>query len=107
METNKKPSGPVKGPSPAAKSSAAAASKQPVTPRKMVDFAFSKENYRLMLIGLAVIVVGFLLMIGGGSKNPNEFNPDIFDFQRLTLAPILILTGYVIEIFAIMKKPKD
>jgi hypothetical protein len=46
-------------------------------------------------------------MIGGGSKDPNQFNPDIFSFRRITLAPILILAGYVIEIFAIMKKPKD
>ena len=74
---------------------------------KSVDFAFARENYRLMLIGLAFIVVGFLLMIGGGAKNPNDFSPDIFNFQRLTLSPILILTGYVIEIFAIMKKPKE
>jgi len=46
-------------------------------------------------------------MIGGGSKDPNVFNPSIFDFQHITLAPILVLAGYVIEIFAIMKKPKD
>ncbi|MBC8146480.1 MAG: DUF3098 domain-containing protein, partial [Bacteroidetes bacterium] len=44
---------------------------------------------------------------GGGSPDPKEFNPEIFNFQRITLAPILILTGYVIEIFAIMKKPKE
>ena len=74
---------------------------------KSGDFAFGKENYRLMLIGLAIIVLGFILMIGGGSKDPNVFSPAIFDFQRLTLAPILILAGYAIEIFAIMKKPKD
>jgi hypothetical protein len=71
------------------------------------EFAFGKENYRLMLIGLAFIVVGFLLMIGGGSDNPTDFNPEIFSFRRITLAPILILAGYGIEIFAIMKKPKD
>lgn len=70
-------------------------------------FAFGRENYRLLLIGLAFIVVGFLLMIGGGSKDPNTFSYDIFNFRRLTLAPILVLAGYVIEIFAIMKKPKD
>ena len=70
-------------------------------------FAFEKENYRLLLIGLAVIVLGFILMVGGGSNDPNKFNYAIFDFQRLTLAPILILGGYVIEIFAIMKKPKQ
>ena len=71
------------------------------------EFAFGKENYRLMLIGLAFIVLGFLLMVGGGSADPNTFNPEIFSFRRITLAPILILGGYVIEIFAIMKRPKD
>ena len=70
-------------------------------------FAFDKSNYKLLLIGLAFIVVGFLLMIGGGSDDPDVFNEEIFSFRRITLAPILILTGYVIEIFAIMKKPKD
>jgi hypothetical protein len=77
------------------------------TPVKNADFAFGKENYRLMLIGLAFIAVGFLLMIGGGSDDPSKFNPEIFSFRRLTLSPILILAGFVIEIFAIMKKPKD
>jgi hypothetical protein len=76
-------------------------------PESRAGFAFGKENYRLLLIGLALIVLGFLLMIGGGSKDPNVFSQDIFNFQRLTLAPILILAGYVVEIFAIMKKPKD
>ncbi len=80
---------------------------QPKAPVQKADFAFGKENYRLMLIGLAFIVVGFLLMIGGGSKDPKVFNPEIFDFRRLTLAPILVLAGFVTEIFAIMKKPKD
>lgn len=84
-----------------------AAEPAPKTPPQNADFAFGKENYRLMLIGLAFIVVGFVLMIGGGSKDPSQFNPDIFSFRRITLAPILILAGFVIEIFAIMKKPKD
>jgi len=73
---------------------------------KYSGFAFGKENYKLLFIGLAFIVIGFLLMIGGGSDNPNVFSDKIFDFRRLTLAPILVLTGYIIEIFAIMKKPK-
>ena len=60
-----------------------------------------------MLIGLAFILVGFILMIGGGSDDQTQFSPEVFSFRRITLAPILILTGYVIEIFAIMKKPKD
>lgn len=71
------------------------------------DLAFGRENYRLLLIGLAFIVAGFVLMIGGGSDDPKVFNEAIFSFRRITLAPLLILTGYVIEIFAIMKKPKE
>ena len=71
------------------------------------EFAFGKQNYKLLLIGLVLILAGFLLMIGGGSDDPNVFSEDIFNFRRLTLAPILILAGYVVEIFAIMKKSKD
>ena len=78
-----------------------------VVQESRAGFAFGKENYRLLLIGLALIVLGFLLMIGGGSDDPKVFSQDIFDFRRLTLAPLLILAGYVVEIFAIMKKPKD
>lgn len=70
-------------------------------------FAFGKENYRLLLLGLVVILIGFLLMIGGGSDDPNVFSEDIFSFRRMTLAPILVLAGYAIEIYAIMKKPRD
>ena len=76
-------------------------------PQSRAGFAFGKENYRLLLIGLALIVLGFLLMIGGGSDDPKVFSQDIFNFRRLTLAPLLILAGYVVELFAIMKKPKD
>jgi hypothetical protein len=82
-------------------------SSKAIEPESRAGFAFGKENYRLLLIGLALIVLGFLLMIGGGSKDPKVFSQDIFNFQRLTLAPILILAGYVVEIYAIMKKPKD
>jgi len=80
---------------------------KPKETKQAVEFAFRRENYILIFIGLAIIAVGFLLMIGGKSENPQVFNESIFNFQRLTLAPILILAGYIIEIFAIMKKPKD
>lgn len=70
-------------------------------------FAFNRENYKWVLIGLAFIIIGFLLMAGGGSNNPDVFSKSIFSFQRWTLAPLLVLTGYIIEIYAIMKKPKD
>ena len=71
------------------------------------NFALSKENYILLLIGFAIIMIGFLLMMGGKSDDPNVFNPEIFNFRRITLAPILVLFGFVFEIWAIMKKPKE
>ena len=73
---------------------------------KEAGFALSKENYKLMAIGFAIIVVGFILMAGGGSDDPNVFNPDIFSFRRITLAPIVLVIGFAFEIYAIMKKPK-
>ncbi|MBS4065850.1 MAG: DUF3098 domain-containing protein [Chitinophagaceae bacterium] len=69
---------------------------------------FEKQNYMWMLIGGVVIITGFLLMIGGKSADPNVFNKDeVYGFRRITLAPILIVAGLIIEIYAIMKKPKD
>ncbi|MBN1925880.1 MAG: DUF3098 domain-containing protein [Prolixibacteraceae bacterium] len=73
---------------------------------KQGEFALAKENYILLLIGLAVIVIGFLLMIGGGSEDPTVFNPEVFSFRRITLAPLIVLAGFLFEIYAIMKKPK-
>ena len=107
MEKYQKKAGPVKTSGTAAKTKPVQSGKSSSSPGKMADFAFTKENYRLMLIGLALMALGFILMIGGGSKDPNVFSPDIFSFQRITLAPILILAGFVVEIFAIMKKSKD
>ncbi len=69
-------------------------------------FPLGKENYKLMLIGLAIILVGFILMIGGGSDDPTVFNEEIFSFRRITLAPIMVLFGFLFQIYAIMKKPK-
>ena len=67
---------------------------------------FSKENYIWVLVGIALLVLGFLLMIGGGSSDPDVFNEELFNFRRLTLSPILILIGFGIEFYAIMKKSK-
>ncbi len=74
---------------------------------KETGFALGKENYKLMAIGFAVIIIGFILLSGGGSDDPNVFSDDIFSFRRLTIAPIVLLAGFVFEIYAIMKKPKD
>ncbi len=68
---------------------------------------FTKTNYIILLIGILSIALGYVLMIGGGSEDPNVFNPEIFNFQRITLAPMVCLIGFVTIIFAIMWRPKS
>lgn len=71
------------------------------------QFLFDKENYMWMIGGVALILLGFVLMAGGKSTNPHEFNySEIYSFRRITLAPIVLLSGLCVEIYAIMKKPK-
>ena len=71
-------------------------------------FALGKKNYIMLAIGFIVIIIGFMLMVGGGTDDPNVFNAEeLFSFRRVTLAPIIILAGFVFEIYAIMKKPKE
>ncbi|NRT13195.1 DUF3098 domain-containing protein [Flavobacterium sp. 14A] len=70
------------------------------------QFLFEQINYKILLIGIGVIVLGFLLMSGGGSEDPNVFNEDIFDFRRIRLAPTTVLIGFGITIYAILKNPK-
>ena len=70
------------------------------------DFAFGRENYKWLLIGIAIIIVGNVLMIGGGSDDPSIYNPEIFSFQRITLAPLVILSGFATVLIAIIKKTK-
>ena len=68
---------------------------------------FGKENYKWMIIGVVIMAIGFFLMAGGKSPDPNVFNDkDVYGTTRITIAPILIIAGLIIEIFAIMKKPK-
>ena len=67
---------------------------------------FGRQNYIIVLVGLALIALGFILMIGGGSSDPDVFNEQMFNFQRLTLAPILVLAGFVVEIVAIFWRKK-
>ncbi len=79
------------------------------------NYTFSRVNYILITIGVVILIVGFVLLSGGASTNPNEFYPngdetqvpEIFNFRRLTLAPIVILFGFVFEIFAIFWKPSS
>lgn len=69
-------------------------------------FLFDKQNYYLMFTGLIIIVIGFMLMSGGRNGDPNVYSQEIFSFRRITLAPIVILLGFALEVYAIMKKPK-
>ena len=75
--------------------------------KEKLNFALGSENYKLLAIGFVIIVIGFLLMLGGKSESPDEFSENIFSFRRITLAPIVVLAGFIFEIWAIMKKPKD
>lgn len=69
------------------------------------EFIFQKKNYTFMFIGIACITLGFILMSGGGSDDPNVFNEDIYNFRRIRLAPTLVLIGLGIEIYAILLNP--
>ena len=72
------------------------------------NFALAKENYILLIIGFVIIVLGFVMMIGGKSEDPTIFNEEeLFSFRRITLAPMVVLAGFIFEIWAIMKKPKS
>jgi Protein of unknown function (DUF3098) len=82
--------------------------KKPTTAKQERAPLFTKENYRLMLIGIVLVGLGLFLMGGGKSKDPNVFNAnEVYSFTRITIAPILILGGLAMEIFAIFRKPKN
>ena len=69
---------------------------------------FAKDNYKIMIAGLVITVIGFLLMTGGYTDDPNHFKPEeVYSFRRITLAPIVIVLGLMVEIYAIMRKPKQ
>lgn len=72
-----------------------------------LNFALGRENYKLLAIGFVIIIIGFLLMIGGKAESPDVFNEEIFSFRRITLAPMVVLAGFIFEIYAIMKRPKE
>jgi len=72
-----------------------------------LGFGIAKENYKILLAGIALIALGYILMIGGGSDDPAKFNPEIFSTQRIVIAPVTCLIGFVVVIVAIMRKPKN
>lgn len=74
---------------------------------KHPEFLFKKENYKILFIGLAIITLGFILMSGGDSKDPNVFNPEVFSFRRIRLAPTTVLIGFGVVIYSILKTVKS
>ena len=75
---------------------------------KTAPFSFDARNYKLLLIGLAINILGFILMIGGASEDPNQFNADeLFSSTRITVAPILIVAGYIVVFYSIMKRNRS
>lgn len=75
--------------------------------KKDFDFAFRKENYILMGVGVLLLILGYVLLSGGGSDDPEVFSEALFNTRRLVVAPLVILAGFIVEIWAIMKRPKD
>lgn len=76
-------------------------------------FYFGEHNYKLMLIGLALIVIGFVLMMGAdantvdGKYDPNSWNEGIFSIRRIRIAPLLVIAGFVVQVYAILRRKKD
>lgn len=70
-------------------------------------FAFGKKNYTLLIAGFAVVIIGFLFMVGGASDDPTVFNEEVFSFRRVTLAPVTVVAGYAIVLYSILMKPKQ
>lgn len=79
--------------------------KEPQNNKNNTNFIFGKKNYQFMFIGLLFITVGFILMSGGGSNDPEVFNPEIYNFRRIRLAPTLVLIGFAIQVYAILLNP--
>jgi len=75
--------------------------------KSRTDFAFGRVNYLLMLTGIGLILLGFALMSGGRVDDPSQFNPEIFSFRRITLAPLVVMAGFIVNIYAIVKKARD
>jgi len=74
--------------------------------KNLKSFLFGKRNYQLLFVAIAVVALGYILMAGGGSDDPNIFNPEIFNFRRIRLAPTLVICGFGIAIYAILVRDK-
>jgi hypothetical protein len=72
-----------------------------------MHFAFEKQNYKLLIIGIALLIIGFFLLSGGGSSDPDVFNTDLFSPRRMVIAPLILLGAYILVGVAILKTPKN
>ena len=98
----------MKSSSPARSTATKTAAPAATRKKQVAGELFGKENFKWMLIGVGVLILGFLLMAGGGSEDPNVFNADeVYSTRRITIAPIIILIGLAIEIYAIFRQPKS
>lgn len=70
-------------------------------------FPLEKQNFMIIAAGFVTVIIGLFLMSGGRSENPSDFNPEVFSFRRITLAPIVVLLGFVAVLVGIMKRPKE
>lgn len=82
----------------------AAKASEPKTKINEASFAFGRENFILLFISIGLLILGYCLMAGGKAENPNVFNEEVFSFRRITLAPIVVMLGYALGIYAIVKK---
>ena len=71
------------------------------------SFLFDKTNYLLFAVGIAFIILGFILMAGGGSEDPTVYNEELFSSRRITWAPLFIVIGFIVEVFAILRRPNS
>jgi len=106
MATQVKPTPTIKKPTPVA--AKATPTVKPAIRQEVSKeyFAFTKQNYILMIVGILVIISGYYLMAGGKSPDPNIYNPDLFSSKRIIIAPAIVLFGYIIEAYAILHVPK-
>jgi uncharacterized BrkB/YihY/UPF0761 family membrane protein len=75
--------------------------------KHQTEFLFGKDNYKILIIGLVTIAIGFILMSGGENIDPKVFNEEVFNFRRIRLAPTIVLIGFGVCIYSVLKKPKN
>jgi len=81
--------------------------KEVQTDKPKIQFAFERKNYMVLIAGIALLIIGFIALSGGGSKDPNQFSDDLFSTRRMVFAPIILMLGYITVGVSIMMKRDD